>query len=471
MNSSRTIQIRDKAKHFGQEHIFRFWDELNDKSRRNLLEQVENIDFELMENLRNDYIINRTINHFSGELEPAPIITIPTTNTQMDKAKQAKAEGEKLLSSGKVAALLVAGGQGTRLGFDGPKGKYPAGPISSKSLFQMHAEKILALNRKYNTTIPWFIMTSEANHDETVNYFSDNKYFGLNQADIYFFTQGMIPAMDEKGLFFLEKKDHIFCNPNGHGGTLYALRDNDCLAEMKRRGIEEIFYFQVDNTLINICDPCFIGYHHLSNAEMSSKVVAKEDPHEKVGVIGKLNGKIAVIEYSDLPKDAMEARNADGKLKYIGGSIAIHMIKRAFVEQMTAGDFSLPYHVANKKINFIDENGNYVQPEKPNGFKLEMFIFDALPYTKNSVVMEIVREDEFSPIKNAEGQDSPQTAKQDLMNYYGRMMKQAGFEVDFDENGNLKGLLEISPLFALDAEELKEKLDKNFRFEGNLILE
>lgn len=471
LNNSKIRQLREKIKFFGQDHIFRFWNDLSIESKEKLINQIETINFELMFKLKQKYLSNQENKFFNGELEPAPIIPVPATELQFKQAKHARQIGEKLLIEGKVGILLVAGGQGTRLGFDGPKGTFVAAPLSGKSLFQLHADKIKALNLKYGTTLAWFIMTSKANHYETIKFFENHNFFGLSKDDVFFFTQAMIPALDKNGKFLLNKKDHIFCNPNGHGGTLYALRDEHCLEEMKQRGIEQIFYFQVDNVLINICDPYFIGYHSLASAEMSSKVVAKRDAYEKVGVIGKINGAISVIEYSDMPKDAMEALNPDGKLKYIGGSIAIHMIKREFVEQLTKVELSLPYHVAHKKIPFVNENGKIVETQKPNGYKFEMFIFDALPFTTNSITMEIIREDEFSPIKNTTGNDSPVTAKQDLMNYYGRMLKKAGFKVPFDKNNNLIGNLEISPMFALTAEDLKRKLDRNFQFNGKLFLE
>ena len=464
----KEARLKKKALSFGQQHIFRFWDELNDRQKQQLLNQIETINFDLMVILKEKYLKQSKSSLASSDLEPTDIIPIPTTAQQIARAEQAKLVGEQLLKKGKVGAILVAGGQGTRLGFDGPKGKFSAGPISRKSLFQLHAEKIKAIGQKYQTIIPWFIMTSETNHQETLEFFNDHKHFGLNAADVIFFTQSMIPAIDEQGRFFLDEKHHIFCNPNGHGGTIYALRDNGCLTEMKRRGIEELFYFQVDNVLIKICDPIFLGYHHQAQAEMSSKVVRKTDPEEKVGVIGKINGKLTVIEYSDLPQSAMEARDETGQLKYHSGSIAIHAIRRDFIERLTDRDFSLPYHVAHKAIPYIDEMGNYIEPDSPNGYKFEMFIFDALPYASNSVVMEVARQDEFSPIKDADGKNSPATAEQDLMNYFGRMLQRAGVSVVFDHNNNLSGKLEISSLFALDVAELKQKLPPNFRFDGEM---
>ncbi|MFZ5517387.1 MAG: UTP--glucose-1-phosphate uridylyltransferase [Candidatus Zhuqueibacterota bacterium] len=453
MNDTMVKQLREKASAAGQGHIFRFWDELSRQGKVNLIQQVQSIDFTLLKQLKETYLSGAQNNLFQGELQPPEIIPIPATDQQKMKAAEAKKIGEALLSRGKVAALLVAGGQGSRLGFDGPKGMYTIAPISRKSLFQLHAEKIAALQSKYGAVIPWFIMTSETNHDETVAFFQRHRFFGLSEGDVYFFRQGMIPALDGQGSMFLDAKDHIFTNPNGHGGTLNALRDNGCLDEMKARGIEEIFYFQIDNVLIKICDPTFLGYHRENKAEMSAKLVSKRDPYEKVGVVGWLNGKLAVIEYSDLSVADKEARNSDGSLKFRGGSIAIHVFHVPFIENEIS-QAKLPYHLAFKKIPHLDEQGRLVEPAKPNGYKFEMFIFDALQDARAAVLMEVDRKKEFSPVKNKEGSDSAETARQDLVDYYADMLKQAGVAIPA---GN--GLIEIDARFALDAEDLKRKID------------
>lgn len=453
MNDNMIKQLKEKANKYGQGHIFRFWDDLSLQRQERLAEQVQKIDFELLNNLKKKYILNKQNNEFQGELEPPEIIPIPVTEEQKRDAEEAKKTGESLLSSGKVAALLVAGGQGSRLGFDGPKGLFKIGPISQKSLFQLHAEKISALQKKYGSVIPWFIMTSETNHEETVDFFQHNNFFGLDEKDIYFFKQGMIPALDEDGKVFLDAKDHVFTNPNGHGGTLNALRDNGCIDEMKRRGIEEIFYFQIDNVLIHICDPVFLGYHRRKKADMSAKVVSKRDPQEKVGVVGRMNGKLTVIEYSDMPDADKEARTADGSLKYRGGSIAIHVFNLKFIENEIS-QAKLPYHLAHKKISYVDEHGHFIEPSEPNGYKFEMFIFDALQDAEEAVIMEVDRKKEFSPVKNKDGADSAKTARQDLINYHKDMLRQIG--VDIPDDG---GPIEIDAEFALDADDLKQKLD------------
>ncbi len=403
---------------------------------------------------------------------PANVIAMPRTKEQIQKANEAREIGEHILRSGKVGIILVAGGQGTRLGFHGPKGKFPITPVRHKSLFQHHGEKILALSKRYQIILPWYIMTSEINHDETLDFFDKNKYFNLDPSNIFFFQQQMIPGVDEKGKMFLEQKNRIFTNPNGHGGTLQALRHSGALEDLTRRGIEELFYFQVDNVLVQICDPVFLGYHIQAKTEMSSKVLAKRDPYEKVGVIGFLNGKLTVIEYSDLSPLEIEDRNLDGTLKFNAGSIAIHIINRFFIEKLTDGTIHLPYHLARKKIPYFDDSGKSVSPSKPNGYKFEMFIFDALQYTANSVVMEVDRKVEFSPVKNAEGEDSANTAQRDLCNMYGNWLEQAGVKISKKgQNENLDGKLEISPIFALDIEEFLAKTPEGLKFYDGLYVE
>jgi len=451
----------------GQEHVFRFWNELSYHSRVKFLNQLREIDFPLLRELRGKCLKKEPP---AAKLEPIKAIPIPKTEAQQEAANRAKKIGKKLVREGRIGAFLVAGGQATRLGFDGPKGIYPIGPVSGKSLFQMHAEKILAESRYYGVRIPWYIMTSETNDEATRKFFQDEKFFGLPEEDIFFMKQRMLPALDEKGKLILDKKDHIFVGPNGHGGALLAMVESGAVDDMHRRGIEILSYFQVDNVLIKIIDPVFIGYHFQAKAEMSSKMLKKRDPFEKLGVFGKIDGKLRVIEYSDLKPEDAKAQNPDGSLKYSAGSIAVHLINVSFVESEVRGGFKFPYHVAHKKIPYLSDKGETVFPEKPNGYKFETFIFDALSDTTNSVIMEVVREEEFSPVKNREGEDSPKTAKKDLSNYFGRWLEVCGIYVPKDKNGNVEGAIEISPLFARDLKEFLEKRPDNLVFDGSLYL-
>jgi len=466
-------QLREHFRLFGQEHVLQFWPELSSDQQRDLLNQIQTIDLDLIAQLteKNILYLRKGLTRHD-DLKPIAIIPIPRTAQQQHAADQARVAGEELLRSGKVGIILVAGGQGTRLGFSGAKGLFPITPVKKKTLFQLHAEKILALSHRYQVTLPWYIMTSEINDDEIRDYFAANRYFGLTPDGVFFFQQQMMPAVSPQGKLFLASKHRVFTNPNGHGGTLSALRQSGALADMTQRGIEELFYFQVDNVLLRICDPIFIGYHRQAKAEMSSKVVIKRDPYEKIGVIGYLDDKLTVIEYSDLSEKQMNVRAAGGTLKYGAGSIAIHLLQRDFITQLTTGNFSLPYHLAHKNIPYLDAVGNLIQPAHPNGYKFEMFIFDALQYTIHSVVMEIERAEEFSPVKNANGEDSPASAEQDLCNLYGRWLTAAGITVPRNsQTGNVSGKLEISPLFALDQEEFVAKAKAGLEFQDSLYLE
>ena len=273
-------QLNEFLKRHDQQHVLHFWDELDATQREALTAQIQKIDFALLNRLIKN--ANKENGESSRQMLPAPVISLEEQQ-QLDKAMRLK--GEDLLRKGILVAFLVAGGQGSRLGFDGPKGILPITPIRKKTLFQLHAEKILASAQYYKVCIPWYIMTSEANHVQTVNYFEENSYFGLGKENIMFFKQEMLPAVDLNGKLILEEKHKLFMSPNGHGGSLKAIWDSGALTDMKQRGIEYLFYFQVDNVLLNICEPEFIGYHVANQAQMSSKVVRKAYPEEKMGVM------------------------------------------------------------------------------------------------------------------------------------------------------------------------------------------
>ena len=432
--------------------MFRFWDELDAEQRKDLLSQAAEIDLEEINNLSDILVLSGHSEAFDDTgLEPAPFHAHPLNggNTALwDKARQV---GEEALRAGKVAAFVVAGGQGTRLGYNGPKGTFPVTPITQKTLFQVFAEKIRAAEQRYGTRIPWLVMTSNANYDATVEAFEEADYFGLDRDDVRFFRQGRLPAVDSKGKILLESKDSIAMSPDGHGGSLRALVRSGAIADMKQRGVSAISYFQVDNPLVHCIDPSFIGFHLMEgSAEMSSKMIPKAYATEKVGHFCVQDGKTKVIEYSDMPESLQEAKGPDGKLRFIAGSIAIHVISVDFVEKMGGNDSSLnlPFHLAHKKISHVDANGKTVAPQSPNGYKFEMFVFDALPFATDPVIIETRREDEFSPVKNAEGLDSPKSCSEDQLRQFTRWAKAAGIDIATDVTG-LPGIrFEVSPLFA-----------------------
>ena len=300
-------------------------------------------------------------------------------------------------------------------------------------------------------------MTSPSNHEQTVASFKENDYFGLNPDDVIHFPQGMMPVFSDEGKILLSSKGSLALSPDGHGGSLRALHDSGALADMERRGVEYISYFQVDNPLVHIVDPLFIGLHALDQAEMSSKAVIKCEPLEKVGNFALVDGKMYVIEYSDLPEEMARKVDADGRLLFEQGSIAIHVLNRKFVERLNKHGFSLPWHRAVKRVPFVGENGELVEPEKPNAIKLETFVFDALPLAERSIILSIDRNEEFAPIKNASGVDSLQSSQELQISRAAGWMEKAGIEVPRKSDGTPDLILEISPLFALNAHILEQK--------------
>jgi len=428
----------------GQGHIFAFWDILSDDDRRRLLDDAGAIDFALLDRLYRQAKEGATP---AMGFEPAPYIPLPADEEGRRAFLEAREAGISVIRKGAVAAFVVAGGQGSRLGFDGPKGLFRAGPVSGKSLFQIHAEKILKSSEKYGVRIPWLIMTSHANNDDTVRFLKDNSYFGLDSADVFVFPQGMIPSLDAEGKLILETPASIFKNPDGHGGSLGALADSGVLRTMRERGIEIISYFQVDNPLVSIIDPVFIGFHSIRGADISSKGLMKAYPGEKIGVFARFdNGTIGVVEYSDLPEELQNQRDARGALRFCMGSIAIHLFGVGFLESITGGSaLSLPFHVARKKISAYTGNGT----TEINGYKFEKFVFDALPLTEKNIVLETRREEEFAPIKNPSGVDSVESA-QGLMDALARSwLRERGIAIPPSVR-----TVEISPLLALEPGDL-----------------
>jgi UDP-N-acetylglucosamine/UDP-N-acetylgalactosamine diphosphorylase len=448
--------IRRRAEAAGQGHVFGFWKDLSEDGRRRLLEQLAEIDFEELSALIREQIAERRPFELPPGLEPGPFIPLPSTPEDRMRRLRMHRLGERLLAAGKVAAFTVAGGQGTRLGYDGPKGAFEIGPVSGRPLFQIFAEAIHAAQRAYDAPIPWYIMTSRANDLATRDFFETYNYFDLPRGDVKFFTQGMMPAVDFQGRLLLAGRDQLSWSPDGHGGSIRALARRGMLADMATRGIEIISYFQVDNPLVPPIDPAFIGYHADARSDMSSKMARKRDAGEKVGNFCVSGGHLHVIEYTDLPKKLCKQRLPDRSLRFTAGSIAIHILDRRFVERLTSGtQFALPFHRAKKKIPFIDDRGLPHNPRKRNGIKFETFVFDALPMAKRPVVLEIDRAAEFSPVKNADGKDSPATARRDIIRAAARWLKEAGVVVPRGPGGKPRHKVEISPLAARDVGELK----------------
>jgi len=460
----RTAMTLEEAKRLlkrhNQRHLLAFWNQLRCSQRQNLLEQIQQLDFVQVDKWVK-FVKKSVSAPIPKRLVPAPFYPAQPANTQQ-KLKYAKAieRGKELISNGKVAAFVVAGGQGTRLGFKGPKGNYPISPIKRKTFFQLFAESITAAEKKYNTTCPWYIMTSPLNYAQTFKIFRSNDYYGLDPNNIFIFSQGTLPSFSRSGKILLAKKYSIDYSPDGHGGCLKALCKSGAIDDMTKRDVELISYFQVDNPLISIFDPLFIGLHWLDRAEMSSKALIKTGPKEKVGNFCLVNGRVRVIEYSDLPNTLAYKRNSDESLTFQLGSIAIHIINVKFVKRYGGKDIALPLHKAKKKISHINQQGHLVKPKRKNDIKLETFVFDALPLASKSIILETVRSQEFAPTKNRTGEDSVKIARQMMVARAADWLESAGVEVPKKKDGSPNCLIEIAPSFALDKDDINKKTSR-----------
>ncbi len=457
----RFQQLQTAYEAAGQEQVFAFWKKLTPTQRDGLIEDAAAVDLKELGRLWAQY--SKGSQAAVGDMNalmPAPFEPVSQNGGDPKRWAQAERVGKEAISQGRVACFTVAGGQGTRLGYDGPKGAFPCTVLRKKSLFEIFAEKIRAARMRYGAAIPWFIMTSRHNHDQTLAFFREHKFFGLGELNVHFFSQGLMPVVDFNGKILLESPDRIALSPDGHGGSLRAMVRSGAIDKMKEMGVDLLSYFQVDNPLIHCVDPAFVGWHLLGNSQFSSKALVKTDPLEKVGAFCMQNGKMSVIEYSDLSDELAQKRGADGKLEFAAGSIAIHIINRELIESLGgAGAQTLPFHFAKKKAEFVGKDGELVFPKEPNAVKFEMFVFDAIGEAKNPIVIETVREEEFSPIKNAQGVDSPQSSLRDQQRQAARWLIAAGCDVPVDKEGVPLHPIEISPLFADSAEALLEKKD------------
>ena len=438
----------------GQSHVLAFWDRLDEAGRASLLAQVAKIDFPAVARLRGvlaDALSGAAAPAAAAPMEPAPVRVLEGAEREA-----AFARGEEELRAGRVGALVVAGGQGSRLGFDGPKGCYPVGPITDEPLFFFHARKLLALKRRYGRPVPFYVMTSETNDAATRAFFAEHRFFGLDERDVFFFVQGMWPALTPEGRIILDRPDHVFFGPDGHGGTLAALERSGALADMEARGLSSVFYFQVDNPMVDVADPAFVGFHAAAGADLSVKVCAKRDPQEGLGVAVRRGGRTEIVEYTEFTDEQKSERLPDGELRYKYGSVAIHVFSVPFLRR--EADAGLPIHVAHKKVPVVDASGATTKPSAPNAYKFEKFIFDALADAKVCPCVAFDREEEFSPVKNAEGADSPATCRADLSRKWARWLLAAGVPVPLDGRGYPLRRIEIDPAFAHDAAALAGRL-------------
>jgi len=458
-------ELRRRLRAHDQEHVLAGWDRLDDAAKQALVDQLKILD---LEQLRALYEQREHQTVVPARERIRPIARVEHEPAARDTQR---ALADTAWRQGQVAVLIVAGGQGSRLGFEHPKGLYPIGPVTEKSLFQIHAEKVLALSRRYGVPVPLLIMTSPATHQETEEFFLEQRFFGLPRDEVFFFCQGTMPALDlATGKLLMEAPGRLFTSPNGHGGTLTALASSDCLDRLQDRGIRTVYYFQVDNPLVKVSDLDFLGGHLARNADVSAKVAPKETPQEKLGLFVLVDGRLTIIEYSDLPDEMAREADEQGRLRYWPGNTAIHLFDVAFLERVARGPNRIPWHLARKKVPCLDQQGNPVQPATENALKFEMFIFDAFAQAERWTLVTTSRRGEFMPLKNATGVESPAMVRQYMSNLAADWLEQAGVQVPRLASGDAAVPVEISPLFALDAEELARKVDSAMRISGPTCL-
>ncbi len=449
-------QLATKLNSIGQGHVYTFYDRLPPEQQQRLDAQLDSLDLDLVARLIDTVVQEPAPFQLPPDVKPAPYYPYePRNPAEKDKYQKAFRRGEELLRAGQVAAFVVAGGQGTRLGWDGPKGTFPATPVKRKPLFQCFAEFLLALEKRYGPQPTFYIMTSPPNDAATRKFWRDHQYFGMKPENVIIFPQDVLPAVGFDGKILLETPGSLAPSPNGHGGSLLALYKSGATADMARRGITQISYFQVDNPIVRCIDPLFIGLHDLDGAQMSSKMLPKEYGKEKLGNFCLSRGKIHVIEYSGFPDALAEERLPDGQLRFRAGSIALHALRRDFVEALNHHGFALPYNRADKKVPCADlSTGQPIKPEKPNAVKMESFVFDALPLTDISIIYETNRQDEFAPIKQPTGNDSVESSHAITTLRNAAWLEQAGVHVARTTQGKPDCVIEIASGVALYPDDL-----------------
>lgn len=456
--------IKKQLSAHGQEHLVKYWPELNENEREQLLNEIRKLDFvEVNELFHRAMDTTKVIlEKFDHDLKPIPETHYESVpGLSQDKIDEYENIGFGEISAGKVGVLLLAGGQATRLGFGHPKGMYDVGLPSHKTLFQIQAERILRVQQMAEERtgkegkITWYIMTSEHTMAPTAEFFRSHSYFGLNKENIVFFVQGRLPCFDFDGKVFLDEKYHLSSAPDGNGGIYRALKTQGVLKDISRRGVLHLHAHSVDNLLIKVADPVFIGYCKSKNADCAAKVVRKSSPNEPVGVVCRVNGYYKVVEYSELTDEAAEKRNPDGQLTFSAGNICNHYFSSEFLSKICDYESKLKLHVAKKKIPYVDENGVRQKPSESNGIKIEKFIFDIFEFAENFICLEVARDVEFSALKNADSakKDCPSTAREDLLRLHRKYIREAGGIINDDVD------IEISPLLSYGGENLKDLVE------------
>ena len=400
---------------YNQEHIINLIEKLDEDKKQALVEQISKIDFHQLKELYDN--TKKEIEIKENKIEPLPYLDKKKLSEEQKEEFQRL--GEAVLEKGEYAVVTMAGGQGTRLGHSGPKGTFKLDVYGKgKYLFEILAENLKEANQKYGKIIPWYIMTSKENNDETIEFMEKHNYFGYDKNSVRFFAQSELPLVDVNGKLLVGKDMKIKEASDGNGGTYSSLRASGCLAEMKEKGIKWVFIGGVDNALLKMADTILLGMAIDKKVQIASKSIVKANPHERVGVFAKMNGHPAVIEYSEMPEKMAEEVDNDGELKYGEAHIMCNLYTIEAIEKISKE--TLIYHSAFKKNSYIDEDGKEVIPTEPNAYKFESFIFDAFGLFDDIAILRGKREDDFAPVKNKEGVDSPKTAKELYEKFWNR---------------------------------------------------
>ena len=449
-------ELMEKFDRAGQGHIFSEFDSLSDSQKENLIKEAKMLDLDLIETLYKFYKSGHEPED-SKDFSPFPNILDLSTQSS-DYKTLLHNEGLSLIHKGQASALTFAGGQGTRLGVPYPKGMYDISLISHKTLLQLFAERLVGLQTLAGSgspPIPWVVMVNEETLDLMKDFFESNYYFGLDPEQLFIFPQAMLPALEFDGKIILSEKDKISMSPNGNGGVYEGLLNSGALSWLETRGVKYLHICGIDNVLVKICDPVFLGYTHNEKAEVTTKVVAKVDYKESIGVLGMRGGKQGIIEYSELNEEMAKLQDENGKLVYFGGSILNHVFSVQFLKRVVGNldELRSKYHIAKKKVP-IYKNGEKTSPSQSNGVKFELFYFDILPMAVKSAAIEVKRNEEFAPVKNASGVDSPESARKLVSDLHLAWVKQAGAVVGHSQ-GKSECVCEISPLVSYAGEGLE----------------
>ena len=442
----------------GQQHVLRYFDQLDPAQQQRLLAQIATLDLQWVKRV----FAAEPEAVTAGDIAPCDDVVRPG-DPRDDEAREL---GLQALAAGGIAALVVAGGQGSRLGFDGPKGAFPIGAVSGHTLFQIHAERLLAAGRRHGVVPPLYLMTSEANHDDTCALFEQHQNFGLPADRLLIFPQGMAPAVDEQCQLLLDAPGHLVTAANGNGGTFAALRDGGVFEHMDQNGVDLLSYIHVDNPLAPTCDALFVGHHLLRHSDYSCKAIPKTGPAEKVGSFALVDGKLRIVEYTELPERLAQATDEQGELLFGMSNPGLYIWGKDFARAQ-AHRTDLPFHRAHKKIPHLDAAGELVRPAAPCGYKFEAFAMDTLADARRTMLLLLPdRDSEFAPIKNATGVDSPDSSRQLMTQLYAGWVRAAGGQVSAD-----LAALEISPLYAADAQELARRMPAGFVAQGEQFLD